>query len=156
MLWHLLASPAKGTTSTAGFGLEPATAIVEQSRAKSEADRQIERLNSLRGAASGWAGPGSSAPDKSSLQAAVDLIRRLKNLPLPIPMASIGSDGNAGLFWSDDRIYADLEVFPDGRIGYLLQLAGRDPIDSEEDLPSSGLPPAIAIALATAYLSNER
>ena len=122
----------------------------------SEAERQICRLNALRHAGDGWAGPGSTAPNLISLNAAIDLIGRLKYLPLPIPMASIGSHGNAGLFWSDNALYADVELLEDGRIGYLLHVKGHSEVDNEELIPEVGLPPKIAQALAMAYLSNNR
>lgn len=119
-----------------------------------EAERQIARLNSLRSATDGWAGPGSVAPSVASLNEAIEMLRRIKTLPVPVPMASVGSHGNAGLFWSDESLYADLELLGDGRIGYLIHVNGAPSIDSEEDLPAGGLPPKIATALATAYFSN--
>ena len=117
-----------------------------------EADRQIARLNSMRGAGPGWAGLYSKAPNARSLDAAIALIKKLRYFPLPIPMASVGSHGNAGLYWSDDRLYADIELLEDGRIGYLLQPVGDRVIDSEDDIPTIGLPSDIARALAAAYL----
>ena len=114
------------------------------------------RLNHLRRAGDGWAGPGSTAPNEKSLNAAINLMNRLRYFPLPVPMASIGTHGNAGLYWSDSHLYADVELLEDGRVGYLLQVQGEQPIDDEDDVPSVGLPPAIAHAIASAYLSNRR
>ena len=155
-LRRYLAAPIKSTSEAVVDAVRYSVPGIYAMAPANEADRQIDRLNALRGAGNGWAGPGSIAPNAESLDAAIDLIRRLKHLPLPTPMASIGSHGNAGLFWSDAHLYADIELLDDGRIGYLLHVPGTDEIDNEEDVPPVGLPPTIAQALATAYLSNNR
>lgn len=155
LLWQVLAAPGRVTPISQSKATEPTTVMLEAST-KAEVDRQVARLNAVRDLDWGWAGPGSSPPDKKSLDAAVEMIRRIGQLPLPVPMASVSSDGNAGLYWSDTKLYADLEMLSDGRVGYLLQLNGREPVDAEEELPDWGLPPTIAVALASAYLSNER
>lgn len=123
---------------------------------QSALEKQIARLSVMREAGDGWAGPGSVAPNEASLDAAVTILNRMKHLPFPVPMASIGSHGNAGLFWSDDHLYADVELLEDGKVGYLLHPANGEEVDNEEDMPSVGLPAAIAKALTAAYLSNRR
>jgi hypothetical protein len=122
----------------------------------SEPDRQIMRLKMMRGAGDGWAGPGSVAPNEESLAGAIAVIEQLKHSSVPCPMASIGTHGNAGLYWSDSEIYADVEILSDGNVGYLIQLNGQPALDDEEEMPASGLPPTIGRALAMAYLRNHR
>ncbi|MDF2494575.1 MAG: hypothetical protein K0S66_1509 [Sphingomonas sp.] len=104
----------------------------------------------------GWAGPGSCPPVKEAVDATVELIKRLRNLPFPIPMASVGADGRTGLFWSDEKLYADIEILEDGKVGYLIEVKGRPQVDNEEDMPDVGLPEGVAWALASAYLNNRK
>ncbi|GLV23653.1 hypothetical protein TomTYG45_00960 [Sphingobium sp. TomTYG45] len=115
-----------------------------------EADRQIRRLVNFKSRKKGWDGREAEAPNPESLGAAIHFLQSLKYLPFPIPMASVGSDGNATLYWKNDKVYADVELYEDGRIGYLLQVGDRDPEDNEVDMPERGIPPSIFGALIAA------
>lgn len=150
-----MASPARITTDLVIKACMEVPAALYRAAPMHEADRQLARLEAVRGVPDGWAGPGSVAPDENSLNVAASLLQRLRYFPLPVPMVSVSPDGNAGLFWSDDKIYADLEVLRDGKIGYLAHVKGQEPIDREDELPDIGLPAAIAKALAEAYFTRK-
>lgn len=152
----LAQAPVSATTGAVVAAFNGAVAGCYAPVPKDAIDREIERLRSMRGAQPGWAGLGSCAPSDASIDAAISLMQRLRCLPVPVPMASVGSHGNAGLYWSDDKFYADVELMEDGKVGYLVEVKGRGTVDNEEDLPEVGLPRMIAHALATAYLSNSK
>lgn len=155
LLTEVLAAPARAATELVYAAISAPAACMHMSTAVSDADHQIMRIKRLMGADPGWAGPGSLAPNPESIKAVIQVINRLKSLPVPCPVASIGSHGNAGLSWSDANFYADVEFFDDGRVGYLLQVKGQDSLDDEEDAPETGIPSALGRALTTAYLSNK-
>lgn len=127
----------------------PAASIFAVSQ--NEADRQISRLVEFKARQAGWDGREASPPNQKSLQHAIDFLSRIKCLPFPVPMASVGIDGNATLFWKTSALYADIELSEDGKLGYLLQITGQPERDKESEMPLYGLPADIMGALIAAH-----
>jgi hypothetical protein len=70
-----------------------------------------------------WDGEGAAAPNARALREAEKFVRLLDpDLPLPEPM--LHSSGNAGLFWRNPSLYADLEFLGGGRIAYFIKRNG--------------------------------
>ncbi len=129
---------------------------MHRTQSEAPADRQLRRLYQMKLVGDGWAGVGSIAPSHESIDRAAELITRFRSLPFPIPMASVGADGQAGLSWSDSKVYADIEVLEDGKLGYLIQIKGGRIVDDEVEMPPVGLPRDVAAALTSAYLTNKK
>ncbi len=96
---------------TVGFSHQHAT------RTTSGQEHLISELRSWVKLTENWDGEGASAPINSSLLAASDfvcLLTRASAMPEPMLHAS----GRAGLVWTDEVNYAELEFLPQGEIVY--------------------------------------
>lgn len=140
-----------GTVAKSIFDRAP-----QEAESPHEADRQIRRLVQFKTRKEGWDGRAAQAPNAESLGAAIKFLQSMKSLPFPVPMASVGSDGNAALYWQTGDLYADVELYEDGNIGYLLQLKGQPSEDDEVAMPDFGIPPSILQALIKSNPSKNR
>lgn len=139
-----------------GFSTWQSTSHQLEAESLHEADRQIRRLVNFKKRKQGWDGRGAEAPNSGSLSAAIKFLQNLKSLPFPIPMASVGSDGNATLYWQSENFYADVEMYDDGTVGYLLQVTGKPSEDNEVLMPNFGIPSSIFQALIVSNPSKNR
>lgn len=70
-----------------------------------------------------WDGEGASAPIGPSLREAASFLALLApTSPVPDPM--LLASGRAGLYWNDNKIYADLEFTGDRRVVYYIEQPG--------------------------------
>jgi hypothetical protein len=77
---------------------------------------------------SGWDGNNSSAPQRSHIAAACQLLDRLPaGVPLPKPMLS--HDGEVGLYWVEDKFFADVVI--ENSTSFSLFVRQREPAYKE-------------------------
>ena len=121
--------PMNSSRSLAGIGagesyfVAESTGFPEQvfSRETSEQERLIATFRRWEDFKPGWDGEGAKAPVLTSLRAASSFVCAMNgDQPLPEPMLH-GSSGRAGLFWSSDGLYADLEFLDSGEIAYYVE-----------------------------------
>lgn len=92
-----------------------------------------------------WDGEGAAAPILRRIKDAVSFIRLLpESIPLPEPM--LHASGNTGLFWEDDRFYADIEFLDDSRIAYYIEQNG-DKHKGVINFDSKNLSPVLSVLL---------
>jgi hypothetical protein len=103
-----------------------ATNIFNEERFFEEASRQTNEIEILIGEIRewllfkpNWDGENASAPNTKSLQDAVSFLRLLSS-EHTMPESMLHASGNAGLFWNDSNIYADIEFLGDGQIAYFI------------------------------------
>ncbi|WP_127075985.1 hypothetical protein [Rhodomicrobium lacus] len=92
---------------------------------------QIERLNSMKEAASEWDGYNAVPPKGGTLDRAENLLFLFADQGLPIPTASVSSTGNATLV-RNDSTYLDLEVHENNTISWLVQLPNGPEVEGDE------------------------
>jgi hypothetical protein len=122
---------------------------------RSEAERQIRRLSKVRGSDKGWKGYNTEAPNDKSIDLAIETLFNLRGYDLRAPLASINAEGMASLFWSDEHLYADVEILPDGKVEYRIQIDGKEAIDDCEEINQKGVPEKLFSLLARAYFQRK-
>lgn len=132
------------------------SACAEERRERAElARRQAARLEEMRGAEPGWDGYSAARPIERTIDRAKTLLELLVDTRLPMPVATMSSSGHAGLFIRRDGLYFDLEILPDGRIEWLLQLPGGPEIEDREPFDEWRLPRRLADLLDEAHLLGQ-
>jgi hypothetical protein len=110
-----------------------------------EANRQISRIFPMIGVEDDWDGEGAKAPDRESLVAAGNLISLLCQAKMPIPIASVGHEGNSSLFIEAENFYGDLEIF--GKSLEYLITSEREGVTKEimdsEEIHDGAIPPRL-------------
>jgi hypothetical protein len=66
-------------------------------------------------------GEGATAPNFNSVSLALDFVNLFTD-DIIIPEAMINPNGNIGLFWEVDNLYADLEFYEDDKISYYIKI----------------------------------
>ena len=126
-------------------------AIYATSEKALEANRQIERVNSLKAICK-----AASAADQvqiESIASAIDLIGSFFSSRFPIPVASSGSDGGTTLFIESDDFYGDIEIRGKLIEYYLKSRRNNKEIEifDNEELESGYIPPNLLISLYAHY-----
>ena len=101
-------------------------AQVENALATRETSEQEKAIAQLRGwklYSEDWDGDGASAPINSSLEQASKFVCALKDGAM-IPEPMLHQNGKAGLFWSSEVLYGDLEFLENGQIAYYIEKGG--------------------------------
>jgi len=132
-------------SSTGGISRE----AVYQDPKVDQANRQIGRLWTAAKFQAGWDGRDAEIPDADALKAAQDMITRITYTSVPIPMASVGCEGQSNLFWERDGFYADVDVT--GQVvSYTIDEDGQD-LSYEEPLIDGFIPPRLFQILLSRY-----
>ena len=130
-----------------------APAYHQESKKAVEAFRQIERARTLSTRCSGLNDPAAEAMQRTSVESCIALISSLLTSPMPIPIASGGSDCGASLFFNGDGLYGDLEI--KGRVvEYYLKSrteAGTQEIFDSETIDDGFIPPKLLGHLFSVY-----
>ncbi len=105
----------------------------------SELEPVIAKLQSFAVLSAGWDGEGAASPSLRSIRQAIGFVRRITDLAWP-PEPMLLSSGAAGLFWNDDRRYADLEFLIDGRMAYFIEVRDGSRHKGVVDLDSGVMP----------------
>lgn len=114
-----------------------------------QANRQIGRLWSTSNFEVGWDGVDAVPPSSESLRAAQEFISRVTHSSIPVPMASVGCDGQSNLFWDDGDFVADVDIV--GRtVTYTIDHNGLDQ-SFEEPLIDGYIPPRLLRTLLERY-----
>jgi len=114
------------------------------------AEKEIERLESMRDALPGWDGYNAQAPNSLTIDAAAEALRFLAQTGLPIPIATMSPNGNACLFIDAQGVYADIEFHADRRVTWLLQLPGGPEIEDIERVDEASMPSRLLAILSHA------
>ncbi|WP_300536948.1 hypothetical protein [Sphingosinicella sp.] len=126
-------------------------AVHEVSQKAVEAHRQIERVKSLIQLE--FQEKAIQEKTIESIASSVFLIGSFLTGPMPIPVASSGSNGGTTLFFGEDEFYGDLEV--NGRfVDYYLKFEmNGDPVEvfDTEEIPEGSVPPKLLTCLFTHY-----
>ena len=126
--------------------------IVQISPKAQEAQRQIERVRSLASIPEDDA--STLTVREKSIVSTISLIQSCFSGPLPIPVASSGSEGGATLFFETDGIYGDLEI-NGSTVEYYLRCSRAGEVvevyDSEE-IEVGYFPPKLLTALFSFYV----
>lgn len=99
---------------------------------RDQADREIARLEAMRGAKQGWDGYRAAAPNPVTIGLASLLLRQFADTGLPIPVSTMSPVGNAALFTHACGVYLDIEFHQDQTVSWLLQLPAGPEIESRE------------------------
>lgn len=67
-----------------------------------------------------WDGYGGVTPDQSTIQDAIDLIKKLPDNALPM-RAGISGDGEISLVWENESLFADIGVTGDGTYCFFIK-----------------------------------
>lgn len=119
---------------------------ITQARRTTDLERAVGELRSFALLPENWDGEGAAAPSRISLRLADDFVRLMtEDQPAPDPMML--SSGNAGLFWNDARIYADLEFLADRRIAYFIEWKGEGRHKGVVAFDSRSIPGALSALL---------
>lgn len=102
-----------------GSQVEP-THIVRET---SEQEKTIALLRGWKQYQQNWDGEGAAPPNPSSLEQASKFVCALQNSAV-VPEAMLHHNGRAGLFWSEDGLYADLEFLEHSLIAYYIERKG--------------------------------
>lgn len=114
-----------------------------------QANRQIGRLWTAAKFERGWDGRDAEAPNATAIRAAQDMITRLTYTSVPVPLASVGCEGQSNLFWEADNFYADVDV-TDESVSYTIDQSGEDQ-SFEEPLIDGFIPPRLLQILMSRY-----
>jgi hypothetical protein len=128
-------------------------AYYQESKKAVEAFRQIERARTLSTRCAGLNDPAAEEMQRISVESCIALISSLLTSPMPIPVASSGSECGATLFFNGAGLYGDLEI--KGRIvEYYLKStteAGTQEIFDSETIDDGFIPPKLLGHLFSAY-----
>lgn len=96
----------------------------ESVRPTTEQEHLIATIRSFEAKGQNWDGEGAAPAIASSLRAASDFVCHLDSgAEMPQPM--LHADGRAGLYWSEEDLYGELEFLSDNRIAYYFEI-GND------------------------------
>lgn len=93
---------------------------IHVARETSEQEKAIALLRGWKLYQQDWDGEGALAPIASSLEQASKFVCALRDGAV-VPEPMLHQNGKAGLFWSDDGLYGDLEFLENGRIAYYIE-----------------------------------
>ena len=100
-------------------------AFLLTSRQTTPIEIAVSQLRKWRHLKENYDGERARAPDMASLIDAESFVRAWLDLSLtPEPM--LFANGRAGLFWDERGVYADLEFHGEGRLSYLVKIAGAN------------------------------
>jgi len=99
-------------------------------------------LDDLAALRANWDGYGSPAIQPAALESARRLLSAVEREGLPAPRIGPVSGGGIGIAWQTGQNELELEVLPDGALGYLH--ATVDEETGEEVTQEGSLPPAFA------------
>jgi hypothetical protein len=124
----LIKSERESTSSSVAaltdwFTTVNAVLMDESDRPTTAREKLIGEIRSWALFKENWDGEGASAPLASSLREAVAFAGILGESDL-LPEAMLFAAGHAGLFWDEEKLYADLEFLGDGRIAYFIERQG--------------------------------
>ena len=150
-----LAPIGTNITGQTAWGLSDATpqaAIYCRSEKAVEAQRQIDRVRSL----SVLCKTSSGQDDKQQLESiasSVALIGSFLLSPMPIPIASSGSDNRTTLFFQDENFYGDLEINRNEIEYFLKRKTNEGPIEIYdcEEIEDGKVPPRLLMFLFSHY-----
>lgn len=116
-------------------------------RQTSEREHIIGELRRWQSLSANWDGEGARTPNINSLSNASSFVCALDDaLWMPEPM--LLSSGNAGLYWRNDELYADLEFLGDGRVAYYIE-NGRNRHKGVVEFDSVNIPPVFKTLIWT-------
>ena len=119
--------------------------VAEFTRSTTTREQLLGEIRSWALLEADWDGEGAAAPIAICIKNAVSFIRLLPDyISLPEPM--LHASGNAGLFWGDGGIYADIEFLHSGRIAYYIEQNG-DKHKGAINFDSENLPPIFSVLL---------
>ena len=116
-----------------------------------EANRQVERVKSLRSICTA-ASPMDDVQIES-IASAINLIGSFFTSSLPIPVASSGSDGGTTLFIESDDFYGDIEIRGKSVEYYIKSCRNNKQIEifDNEELEGGYIPPKLLVNLFAHY-----
>jgi hypothetical protein len=116
-------SPSNVLTDSKGSSVE-VPYFQQAERPTTASEEVVGELRSLALLNANWDAENAAAPDVQSVRAATSFVNLLPlGCELPEPMLLVS--GRAGLYWDNDRLYADLEFFADGRVTYYVEHPGE-------------------------------
>lgn len=114
----------------------------ERVRSTTEQEHLIAALRSFEAKSQDWDGEGAAPAVASSLRAAGDFACHLVNgAEMPQPM--LHADGRAGLYWSNEDLYGELEFLSDNRIAYYFEI-GNDKHKGVVVATERSIPPVLS------------
>lgn len=114
-----------------------------------QANRQIGRLWSALRFERGWDGVDAEPPAPEAIKAAQEMISRLAITHVPIPMATVGCEGQSNLYWESDDFFADVDI-QGQNVSYTIDVDGQDQ-SFEEPLVDGFIPPRLLQILMDRY-----
>jgi len=85
-----------------------------------EKQKLIEKIKNYSSLNFNWDGEGSEKIEQNSILSAINFIELMPN-DKPIPEDMAFANGQVGLFWELENLYADLEFYSDHRITYFIE-----------------------------------
>jgi len=114
-------------------------------RETTEQEHLIATIRRFEEAGANWDGEGALAPDVKSVRAAGDFVCQLPaGAEMPEPL--LHATGRAGLSWSSEGYYGELEFLQDGVIAYYVSRA-KDKHKGVITLVERSIPPALEALL---------
>lgn len=101
------------------LGSEPTT-FTTTARETSEQERTIALIRAWKQFKENWDDDGAHAPIRQSVEQASNFICALDE-GLEMPEPTLHHNGRAGLFWTEDGLYGDLEFLENGHIAYYIE-----------------------------------
>lgn len=133
-------------TASSGRSLINRINVNEAERLTTTREKIIGEIRRWALLGNNWDGEGSELPVAASLKEAVAFVRLLGEYSsLPEPM--LLSSGYAGLFWKNDKLYADLEFLSDGRVAYFIEHNGEGKHKGVLKFDSQKIPPVFLALL---------
>jgi hypothetical protein len=115
-----LSIPGYVSYQTAPITASSATSQVVIDRETSEREQVIGELRQWQSLGDNWDGEGAKCPNYKSLAQASSFVCAMTDtLAMPVPM--LHASGNAGLYWREENLYADLEFLGDNRVAYYIE-----------------------------------
>jgi len=148
-----LSATSRARNWSCTYAALPLSAIHRSSEKAIEAQRQIERVQSLNALCS--FGPQTTEDEErvESIASSVALLSSFITSPIPIPVASSGTDLGTTLFFGDDDFYGDLEI-KGKSVEYFLKIkrngAENEVFDTEE-IKNGFVPPRLLSCLFAHY-----
>ncbi|MDM0081637.1 hypothetical protein QTI17_13620 [Variovorax sp. J31P179] len=118
------------------------------SRATTEQEHLIASIRGLEQYKANWDGEGAAAPVISSLRAAGNFVCLLpENVEMPEPL--LHASGRAGLAWSGEGSYGELEFLANGVVAYYFAV-GANKHKGVVALDGASIPAALGVLLPSA------
>jgi len=117
----------------------------ESVRSTTEQEHLIATLRSFEAKGENWDGEGAQPAIASSLRAASDFACHLAT-GAEMPQPLLHADGHAGLSWSNDAFYGELEFLSDNRIAYYFEI-GSDKHKGVVAAAERSIPPVLGALL---------